>query len=55
MRHRVALAENTRIDYQVKVALSPRGPVPATLLPADGVFTSSTVRGTIRELVRIPA
>jgi cytochrome P450 len=55
MRHRVTLAPDARIDYQVKVALSPRGPVPAMLHPADGAFAAAPLRGTIRELVQAPA
>ena len=55
MRHRVALAAGARIDYRVKIALSPGGPVPAMLVPADGAFATTELHGTIRDLVRMPA
>jgi cytochrome P450 len=54
MRYRVAIPTGTRIDYQVRIALSPRGRVPAVLHPADGNFAQAAFCGTIRELVAAP-
>jgi cytochrome P450 len=53
-RHRVSLPPGTRIDYQVRVALSPRGRVPAVLRPADEAFTAPPIRGSLARLVRLP-
>jgi cytochrome P450 len=53
-RFRVALAPNAHIDYKVRVALAPSGKIPATLHRQDGAFAESSVRGTIRDLVRFP-
>jgi cytochrome P450 len=54
VRYRVAIPTGTRIDYQVRIALSPRGRVPAVLHPADGNFAQAAFGGTIRELVAAP-
>ncbi|MFO1055419.1 MAG: cytochrome P450 [Dongiaceae bacterium] len=53
-RHRVTVPPGTRIDYQVRVALSPRGRVPAILRPADEPFTAAPVGGSLGRLVRLP-
>jgi cytochrome P450 len=53
-RYRVALAPDARIDYQVRIALSPRGHVPVMLHRQDGNFAAATIHGSIRNLVRFP-
>ena len=53
-RYRIELQPNTRIDYRVGVALTPRKRVPAILHPQNSVFAASSLRGTIRNLVRLP-
>jgi cytochrome P450 len=52
-RFRPALVPDTRIDYKVKVTLSPRRAVPALLLQRDQTFTAAPLRGTIRDLVQL--
>ncbi len=51
---RVALAPNALIDYKVTLTLTPNGKIPATLHRQDGDFSSSPIRGSIRNLVRFP-
>ena len=53
-RYRIALQPDTRIDYKVGVTLSPRRAIPAVLNRQDGAFASVVIRGTIRNLVRLP-
>jgi cytochrome P450 len=53
-RYRIALRPGTRIDYKVRVALTPRAAIPAVLLRQDGMFAASSIRGGIRNLVRFP-
>jgi cytochrome P450 len=53
-RCRVAIAPGARIDYKVRLALTPRGRIPATLHRQDGAFTAATIRGRIRNLVQFP-
>jgi cytochrome P450 len=53
-RYRPSLQPDTRIDYRIRVAMSPSAPVPAVLHRQDGCFTVSAVRGGIRRLVRLP-
>jgi cytochrome P450 len=53
-RFRVTLVPNARIDYKVRIALSPNGNIPATLHRQDGAFAGSSIRGSIRNLVRFP-
>jgi cytochrome P450 len=53
-RYRVALVPDTRIDYQVKIALSPRAAVPVTLHPQDGRFSAAPIRGAINTLFQRP-
>jgi cytochrome P450 len=51
-KFRVALAPNASIDYKVTLTLTPKGKIPATLHRQDGHFSSSPIRGTLRNLVR---
>jgi cytochrome P450 len=53
-RYRIELQSNTRIDYRVGVALTPRHAVPAVLNRQNGTFDATPIRGTIRNLVRFP-
>ena len=54
-RFRVALAPNALIDYVVRLTLTPKGKIPATLHRQDGAFAGSPIHGNIRNLVRFPA
>ena len=53
-RYRVALAPEARIDYKVRVALSPRNGIAAVLHRQDGGFAAAPIRGGIRDLVELP-
>src|SRR5215510_1801070 len=53
-RYRIALVSGSRIDYKVRVALSPRNNVDAILHRQDGAFAASPIRGGIRDLVELP-
>jgi hypothetical protein len=53
-RHRIALKPGTRVDYKVRVALTPRWPIAAVLHRQDGMFAASSIRGGIHNLVRFP-
>jgi cytochrome P450 len=53
-RYRVTLPAGTRIDYQVRVALSPRGSVPAILRPVNELFNAQPIEGSLHRLVRLP-
>jgi cytochrome P450 len=53
-RRRIALQPDVRIDYRVGVALMPRAAVPAVLHPQDGAFAATPIRGTLRNIVRLP-
>jgi len=53
-RFRIALAHRSRIDYKVRLALSPRGGIPATLHRQDGAFTATRIDGSLCKLVRFP-
>jgi cytochrome P450 len=53
-RYRVTLTPGVRIDYKVRIALSPGGPVLAVLHRQDGMFAAAPVRGAINRLVRFP-
>lgn len=55
LRYRIALQPETRIDYKVGVALSPRRAIPAVLHRQDGEFASSAIRGRIRDIVHLPS
>ena len=52
--YRIAFPPNTRIDYKVRIALSPKNRIPAVLARQDGAFAASTIKGTIRTIVRLP-
>ncbi len=54
LRYRITLQPDTRIDYKVGVALSPRRAIPAVLHRQDGEFASSAIRGRIRNIVHLP-
>jgi cytochrome P450 len=53
-RYRIALAKDARIDYKVRVAVSPRRRVEAILHRQDGAFAATPVGGGIRTLVEFP-
>ena len=53
-RFRVVLAPDQRIDYKVRVAMSPRHCVAAILHRQDGGFVAAPIRGRIRDLVEFP-
>jgi cytochrome P450 len=53
-RYRVALIPEVRIDYKVRLGLTPRGSVPAILHRPDDKFAAARIRGGIRNLVRLP-
>jgi cytochrome P450 len=53
-RYRIALVPGSRIDYKVRVALSPRNRVDAVLHRQDGAFEAAPIRGGIRDLVQLP-
>lgn len=53
-RYRIVVQPGTRIDYKVRVALSPRRAIPAVLVPQDGAFAPSSMRGTLSNLVEFP-
>jgi cytochrome P450 len=53
-RYRIVFPLATRIDYKVRVALSPKGKIPAVLSLQDGSFSASTIDGAIRSIVRFP-
>ena len=53
-RYRIALVSGSRIDYKVRVALSPRGRVDAILHRQDEAFVAAPIRGGIRDLVQLP-
>jgi cytochrome P450 len=53
-RYRIALVPASRIDYKVRVALSPRHRVAAILHRQDGAFAAAPIRGGIRDLVEFP-
>jgi len=53
-RYRIVLAPEQRIDYKVRVAMSPRHCVGAILHRQDGGFVAAPIRGRIRDLVEFP-
>ena len=53
-RYRVALVPGARVDYKVRVALSPRRRVDAILHRQDGAFSAAPIGGGIRNLVQLP-
>lgn len=52
--YRIAFPPGTQIDYQVRIALSPKGKIPAVLVRQDGAFAASAIKGAIRTIVRFP-
>jgi cytochrome P450 len=52
--YRIAFPLGTQIDYQVRIALSPKDKIPAVLARQDGVFAASAIGGTVRTIVRFP-
>ena len=50
-RFRPALPPGTRVDYQVKITLSPRGELPMVLAEREQPPRRTDVRGTIRDVV----
>ena len=54
-RYRIALPSRKQIDYRVGVALTPRRAIPAVLHRQNGAFAATSIRGTIRDLVRFPS
>jgi len=53
-RYRVVVRSNTRIDYIVRITMSPRRSIPAVLKHQDGAFKAAPIHGTIRNLVQLP-
>src|SRR5262249_52378784 len=53
-RYRISLAPQSTVDYQVRLTLTPRGPVMGMLKRPDCVFTTELVRGSLCDLVRFP-
>ena len=53
-RFRLSVPPGTRVNYQLKITLSPRGGLPMLVLPQDRRFEPSVLRGTIRRLVDLP-
>jgi cytochrome P450 len=53
-RYRVALVPEIRVDYKVRLGLTPRRGVPAILHRPDNKFASARIQGSIRDLVRLP-
>jgi cytochrome P450 len=53
-RYRVALVSESRVDYKVRVALTPRNRIAAVLHRQDGGFAAAPIRGGIRDLVEFP-
>lgn len=54
-RFRPAIVPNARVDYQVKITLSPKGGLPMLVAANDRQFDRVAVRGTINRLVDIAA
>jgi cytochrome P450 len=52
MRYRLAVAPNTRIDYEIQPTMRPAGRVPVTVYRQDGAFAAVPIRGDIHKLVR---
>src|SRR5258708_31024536 len=52
--YRIVFPLGTQIDYQVRLALSPKDKILAVLARQDGVFAASAIGGTIRTIVRFP-
>ena len=52
--YRITFPPGSRVDYKVRVALSPKNAVPATLALQDGAFVASVIDGAIRTIVRFP-
>jgi cytochrome P450 len=50
-RYRLAIRPGARVDYQVKVTLSPRGGMPMAVHAQDRRFTKTPVRGNIHTAV----
>jgi cytochrome P450 len=53
-RYRLALAPNACVDYRVQPTMRPRESVRVLLHPQDGAFTATPIRGSIRDLVKLP-
>jgi cytochrome P450 len=54
-RFRLSLLPGVRVDRQVAVTLSPRGPLPMRLYAPGGAPPPAAVGGNVREMVRLPA
>ena len=52
-RYRVELGAGSRIDYAVHPTLRPVGSIPVVPQRQDGAFRRASVRGTIRNLIRL--
>ncbi|MBY0231065.1 MAG: cytochrome P450 [Gemmataceae bacterium] len=53
-RWRLRIAPEARIDRRTSLTLGTAGPVPAMLLPRDGVREEEPLSGDIHEMVRLP-
>jgi cytochrome P450 len=54
LRYRPALAQGTKIDFKVRVAMMPRRTVSIIMHRQDKAFASTQLRGAIRDLVQLP-
>jgi cytochrome P450 len=50
-RYRLTVVPGTRVNYQVKITLSPKGGLPMIVARQDRHFRTTEVRGTVQRLV----
>ena len=50
-RYRLTVVPGTRVNYQVKITLSPKGGLPMIVARQDRQFRTTEVRGTVQRLV----
>ena len=53
-RFRPSIVPNTRVDFRLRVAMSPRRGIPIVLHPHDKAFSAAPLRGAFRDLVQLP-
>jgi cytochrome P450 len=54
-RYRLTVVPGTRVNYQVKITLSPKGGLPMIVARQDRQFSTTDVRGTIHRLIDFTA
>jgi len=54
-RFGLQIMPRTRVDYQVRITLSPKNGLPMIVAPQDRQFDSTELRGTVRGLVDFAA